>query len=186
MSVLLTGSSINRVISRRDLWFPEPKIPVGHGQNLILPVLVITLRFSKFLFAMMLTYRQAGGSAGCDVAADPGPRRRSEDADPGQGSTIGGIGIVTIPAAGFASTLAVRIQLAPARDPEFKGLTERTNGFFETSLLPGRSFHSLTDFNSQLGACFSRANGRLMRSPERRPDQACRSCRQLGCAPGCA
>ena len=28
-----------------DLWFPEPRIPVGHGQVAMLPVLVMTLTY---------------------------------------------------------------------------------------------------------------------------------------------
>ena len=40
--------------------------------------------------------------------------------------------------------------LAPPRDPEFKGMVERNNGFFETSFLPGRAFASPVDFNAQL------------------------------------
>src|SRR5450756_1354299 len=65
-------------------------------------------------------------------------------------SAIGGTGKLTVEAAGFAGTLGVRIKLAPARDPEFKGLVERRNGFFETSFLPGRTFTSPFDFNAQL------------------------------------
>jgi hypothetical protein len=34
--------------------------------------------------------------------------------------------------------LATRIRLSPPRDPEFKGLVERNNGYFETLFLPGR------------------------------------------------
>jgi hypothetical protein len=47
-------------IAQCDLWFPEPRIPVGYGQNAMLSVLVITLGFSRFLTAMMLPSRQAG------------------------------------------------------------------------------------------------------------------------------
>ena len=35
--------------AQMDLWFPEPRIPVGFGQAAMLPVLVMTLTFSKFL-----------------------------------------------------------------------------------------------------------------------------------------
>ena len=37
--------------------FPEPKIPVGHGQLLMLPLLVMTLGFSRFLTATMIPSR---------------------------------------------------------------------------------------------------------------------------------
>ncbi|WP_345313067.1 hypothetical protein [Gordonia alkaliphila] len=46
--------------ARLDVWFPATRIPTGHGQTAILPVLVITLTFSKFLAAMMIPSRQAG------------------------------------------------------------------------------------------------------------------------------
>jgi hypothetical protein len=55
---------------------------------------------------------------------------------------IGGTGKLTAEAAAFAGTLATTIRLAPRRDPEFKGMVERNNGFFETSFLPGRTFTS--------------------------------------------
>ncbi|RFA11748.1 hypothetical protein B7R22_18000 [Subtercola boreus] len=68
--------------------------------------------------------------------------------------------------------MATRIRLAPARDPEFKGLVERNNGYLETSFLPGRTFVSPTDFNAQLGEWLPRANARLVRSTGRRPEEA--------------
>ena len=82
-------------------------------------------------------------------------------------SAIGGTGTVTVPAAGFAGTLGTRIQLAPARDPEFKGLVERNNGFLETPFLPGLSFSSPTDFNTQLDEWLLRANKGSFAPPAR-------------------
>ena len=46
-------------------------------------------------------------------------------------------------------TLAKTLVQLPPRDPESKGITERRNGFFETSFLPGRTFDSPADFNAQ-------------------------------------
>lgn len=159
-------------IAQCDLWFPEPRIPVGHGQNLMLPVLVITLGFSRFLCAVMLPSRQAGdllaGMWQLINALGAVPKTLIWDRE----SAIGGSGVVTVSAAGFAGTLATRIQLAPARDPEFKGLTERNNGFLETSFLPGRDFASPADFNAQLDGWLPRANSRLVRSTGRRPEEA--------------
>jgi hypothetical protein len=65
-------------------------------------------------------------------------------------AAIGGTGKPTVEAASFAGTLGVRLRLAPPRDPEFKGLVERRNGFFETSFLPGRTFTSPGDFTAQI------------------------------------
>lgn len=84
-------------------------------------------------------------------------------------SAIGGGGKVTVPAAAFAGTLATRIRLAPPRDPEFKGMVERNNGFLETSFLPGRHFISPADFNDQLTTWLAKANTRTVRSIQGRP-----------------
>ena len=43
-----------------DLWFPETRIPVPAGQQRILPVLVMTLGFSRFMSATMIPSRQSG------------------------------------------------------------------------------------------------------------------------------
>ncbi len=43
-------------------------------------------------------------------------------------------------------------------------MVERTNGYLETSFLPGRAFTSPQDFNAQLGAWLPRANQRMVRS----------------------
>jgi hypothetical protein len=85
-------------------------------------------------------------------------------------SAIGGTGKLTPVAAAFAGTLATRIRLAPPRDPEFKGMVERNNGFFETSFLPGRHFASPADFNDQLAEWLTtRANTRTVRAIRGRP-----------------
>jgi hypothetical protein len=84
-------------------------------------------------------------------------------------SAIGGTGRVSAPAAAFAGTLATQVRLAPARDPEFKGMVERHNQFLETSFLPGRSFASPADFNTQLAEWLPHANARTVRSIQGRP-----------------
>jgi hypothetical protein len=84
-------------------------------------------------------------------------------------SAIGGTGRVSVPAAAFAGTLATQIRLAPPRDPEFKGMVERHNGYLETSFLPGRSFASPADFNAQLTEWLVQANTRTVRSIQGRP-----------------
>ncbi len=155
--------------AQMDLWFPEPRIPVGFGQAAMLPVLVMTLTFSKFLAAVMLPSRQGGDlTAGMwQLIAQVGAVSKTLVWD--RESAIGGKGKVTQLAAAFAGTLATRVVLAPPADPEFKGMTERNNGFFETSFLPGRRFVSPADFNSQLQDWLPRANARTVRSLGGRP-----------------
>ena len=40
-----------------DLWFPEPRIPVADGTEVVLPVLVMVASFSKFITALMIPSR---------------------------------------------------------------------------------------------------------------------------------
>ncbi|MCK9930803.1 IS21 family transposase [Frankia sp. Mgl5] len=156
-------------VAQCDLWFPEPRIPVGWGQQRMLPVLVMTLGFSRFTTATMIPSRQGGDIlAGMwQLIGQIGrvPRTLVWDRE----SAIGGTGKVTAPAAAFAGTLATRIRLAPPRDPEFKGMVERTNRFLETSFLPGRTFTGPADFNTQLDGWLAQANTRRVRSIGARP-----------------
>lgn len=155
--------------AQMDLWFPEPRIPVGFGQAAMLPVLVMTLTFSRFLSAVMLPSRQAGDLlAGMwQLISQVGAVSKTLVWD--REAAIGGKGKVTQAAAAFAGTLATRVVLAPPRDPEFKGMTERNNQYLETSFLPGRAFTSPADFNAQLGDWLPRANARTVRSLGGRP-----------------
>jgi hypothetical protein len=113
-------------------------------------VLVMTLAFSRFLTATMVPSRQGGDllSGMWTLISQIGRVTKTLVWD--RESAIGGTGRVSAPAAAFAGTLATRIRLAPPRDPEFKGMVERNNGYFETSFLPGRTFASPSDFNTQL------------------------------------
>lgn len=155
--------------AQMDLWFPEPRIPVGFGQAAMLPVLVMTLTFSKFLAAVMLPSRQGGDlTAGMwQLISQIGAVSKTLVWD--REAAIGPKGKVTQLAAAFAGTLATRVVLAPPRDPEFKGMTERNNDYFETSFLPGRQFASPADFNTQLSDWLVRANTRKIRSLGGRP-----------------
>ena len=157
-------------IAQCDLWFPPVVIPIGPGQQGVLPVLAMTSGFSKMTAAVMIPSRKAG-----DILAGmweliggwgKAPRCLVWDRE----SAIGGRGKLTVEAAGFAGTLGVKIDLAPARDPEFKGMIERRNGYFESSFLPGRTFTSPHDFNAQLDQWLTeRANVRRMRVIRARP-----------------
>jgi hypothetical protein len=156
-------------VAQCDLWFPETAVPVDARQVRILPVLVVTLAFSRFLSATMIPSRQAGDilSGMWLLISQLGrvPKTLVWDRE----SAIGGTGRVSVAAAAFAGTLATRIRLAPPRDPEFKGMVERNNGFFETSFLPGRAFAGPADFNDQLSAWLPRANARTIRALQARP-----------------
>ncbi|WP_018252762.1 IS21 family transposase [Salinispora mooreana] len=152
-------------VAQCDLWFPPQPIPVGGGAERILPVLAMTCGYSRVTDAVMIPSRKAGDIlAGMwEIVAGWGacPRTLVWDRE----AAIGGTGKLTTEAAAFAGTIGVRIRLAPPRDPEFKGLVERRNGFFETSFLPGRVFTSPFDFNVQISDWLvQRANTRVLRA----------------------
>ena len=156
-------------LAQCDLWFPATKIPVGPGQERVLPVLVMMLGFSRFLSARMIPSRQGGdilsGMWGLISQLGRVPKTLVWDRE----AAIGGTGRVSAPAVAFAGTLATQIKLAPPRDPEYKGLVERANGYLETSFLPGRTFVSPADFNVQLDQWLVRANTRTVRAIGGRP-----------------
>ncbi|MFD8754652.1 IS21 family transposase [Kitasatospora sp. NPDC059577] len=156
-------------IAQCDLWFPETKVQVGAGQQGILPVLVMTLGFSRFLSAVMIPSRQGGDILSGMWSLIHGIGRVPKTLVWDREAAIGGTGKVTAPAAAFAGTLATRIKLAPPRDPEFKGMVERNNQYLETSFLPGRMFASPQDFNQQLHEWLVRANSRTVRAIQGRP-----------------
>jgi hypothetical protein len=69
----------------------------------------------------------------------------------------------------FRGTLGIAVVQCRPADPEAKGLVERANGYLETSFLPGRTFVSPADFNTQLAGWLTRANQRQHRRLGCRP-----------------
>ncbi len=64
----------------------------------------------------------------------------------------------------FRGTLATRVLICRPADPQAKGLVERLHDYLQRSFLPGRSFASPADFNTQLAGFLTRANTRQRRS----------------------
>lgn len=156
-------------IAQCDLWFPAPTIPVGAGQDRILPVLVMVSGFSRTIGAVMIPSRQGDDILSGMWALICGWGRVPKTLVWDREAAIGGTRRVSTAASAFAGTLATRIHLAPPRDPEYKGMVERANGYLETSFLPGRTFTSPADFNTQLAAWLVRANTRTVRAIGARP-----------------
>ena len=152
-----------------DLWFPPRKIPLEDGSARLLPVLVITAAHSRFITGQMIPTRKTEdlllGSWELLRQLGRVPRRLIWDNEPGMGRgqrRADGV-------AAFMGALASKLVLLPPNDPESKGLVERRNGFFETSFMPGRTFASPADFNSQFAEWLVRANARVVRTIKARP-----------------
>ena len=152
-----------------DLWFPPRKIPLEDGTTKLLPVLVITAAHSRFVTGRMILTRKTEdlllGSWELIQQLGRVPRRLIWDNEPGIGRgprRAEGV-------AAFMGTLATKLVLLPPRDPESKGVVERRNGWFETSFMPGRTFTSPADFNTQFTDWLGKANARVVRTTKAAP-----------------
>lgn len=152
-----------------DLWFPPRRIPLEDGSTKLLPVLVITAAHSRFVTGRMIPTRKTEdlllGSWELIQQLGRVPRRLIWDNEPGIGRGQRRAEGVTA----FMGTLATKLVLLPPRDPESKGVVERRNGWFETSFMPGRTFTSPGDFNTQFTDWLGKANARVVRTIKAAP-----------------
>ena len=156
-----------------DLWFPPADIGLGHGQFGRPPVLVMVAGYSRVMTAVLLPSRQApdliAGHWLLLQRLGAVPKALVWDNESAVGSWRAGQPKLTAEFEAFRGMLGVRVIQCRPRDPESKGLVERANGYLETSFLPGRSFGSPADFNTQLEAWLARANARWHRRLGCRP-----------------
>lgn len=134
-----------------DLWFPGHLVPDHGGVLRSFPVLVMVAAYSRFIAAVMIPSRVTGDLlAGMwqliSECIGGVPRTLLWDNESG----IGQRGRLAEGVAGFCGVLGTRLIQARPYDPETKGLVERANGYLGSSFLPGRTFSSPADFNTQL------------------------------------
>ncbi len=163
-------------IAQCDLWFPDIALPVGFGQArtaTALPVLVMVTGYARWLAALLLPSRAAedlfAGWWRLLEGLGAVPRVSVWDGEGAIGRRRGGVTILTEATHAFRGTLGAKVIICRPADPEAKGLVERANGYLETSFLPGRTFASPADFNTQLVDWTALVNTRRRRV--------------LGCAP---
>lgn len=129
--------------------------------------------YSRMRWAMMIASRQAAdliaGHWQLIQAIGAVPRQLVWENEGAVGCWRRGTPTLTAEFENFRGSLGIGVHLCRPRDPEAKGLTERNNGYFETSFLPGREFTGPEDFNSQFGGWLGQANARHSR--------------RIGCAP---
>lgn len=149
-----------------DLSFRPRKIPREDGTARLL--LVPTAAHSRFITELMIPTRNAEGLplASRELLQRLGrvPRRLIWHNEPGISRgrrTADGV-------AAFMGTMATTL-LLPPKDSEFQGIVERRNGWFETSFMPGRTFTSPADFNTQFADWLMRANSRVVRTTRAAP-----------------
>ncbi len=161
-------------LAQCDLWFPPVDIPVGFGQVDRPPVLVMASGYSRMLTAVMIPSRKApdliAGHWALLQAWGRVPKALVWDNESAVGSWRGGKPKLTDEFEAFRGMLGISVIQCKPGDPEAKGMVERGNGYFETSFLPGRSFLSAHDFNTQMFDWLGRT-------------AALRQHRTLGCRP---
>jgi transposase len=163
-------------IAQCDLWFPPIQLPVGFGQvrkPTQLPVLTMVCGYSRWLSALLIPTRSAADlfAGWWQLISRLGsvPRVLVWDGEGAIGRWRGGKVELTTECQAFRGTLAAKVLVCKPADPEAKGLIERAHDYLETSFLPGRSFSSPADFNTQLQQWLQIVNARTRRA--------------LGCAP---
>jgi transposase len=163
-------------IGQCDFWFPDITLPVGYGQTrtaMQLPVLTMVCGYSRWLSAVLVPSRRAEDLfAGWWQHLDrlgAVPRVLVWDGEGAVGRWRAGRSELTRDCQGFRGTLGAKVIICRPADPEAKGLIERAHDYLERSFLPGRTFASPADFNTQLQAWLGLVNQRTRRA--------------LGCAP---
>jgi transposase len=163
-------------IAQCDFWFPPIRLPVGFGQTRTaaqLPVLTMITGYARWASGLLLPTRQAGDlyAGWWRLLQQLGavPRVLVWDGEGAVGRWRARQPALTAACQGFRGVLGAKVLICKPADPEAKGIIERLHDYLERSFLPGRSFTSPTDFNTQLQAWLGMANQRRKRS--------------LGCAP---
>ncbi len=163
-------------LAQFDLWQPDIEIPVGFGQHDKFWVVVGVSGFSRLIAAWMVPSRAAhdvlGGMLHVLDQFGAVPRTAVWDQEGCIGAWRAGRQVLTRDFQAFRGTLGMSVRLCAPADPEAKGMVERTNGYFETSFLPGRCFDHVEDFNRQLTGWLRRANNRIHGTTRQRPSEA--------------
>ena len=163
-------------IAQHDFGFPDITLPVGYGQVRTatqLPVLTMATGYSRWLSGMLIPTRTAEdlftGWWEHLQALGAVPRVLVWDGEGAVGRWRGRRSELTAACQGFRGTLGAKVVILRPADPEAKGLLERAHDYLERSFLPGRTFASPADFNTQLADWLAVVNQRRRRA--------------LGCAP---
>jgi transposase len=163
-------------IAQCDFWFPPIRLPVGFGQTRTatqLPVLTMITGYARWASGLLVPTRRAedlyAGWWRLLHQLGSVPRVLVWDGEGAVGRWRARQPLLTTACQGFRGVLGVKVLICKPGDPEAKGGIERLHDYLERSFLPGRSFDSPADFNTQLQAWLQLANTRRKRS--------------LGCAP---
>lgn len=147
-----------------DLWEPKGLIPVGYGQLRRGYVVTVEVCWSRVIAGALVFSKEAPdilwGLGTCLSQFGVLPEKLVWDRE---GSIAGG-GRPTEPFAAFCGQLRVGWVILDARDPQAKGVLERSHRFLRTNFEPGRRFANELDFQDQFDNWCEKANGRVHRT----------------------
>jgi transposase len=158
-------------IAQCDFWFPPITLPAGFGQTRTasqLPVLTMITGYARWASALLVPSRRPADlyAGWWRLLHQLGavPRVLVWDGEAAVGRWRPRQPELTAACQGFRGVLGTKVLICKPADPEAKGGIERLHDYLERSFLPGRSFTSPGDFNTQLQAWLGIANRRRKRS----------------------
>lgn len=158
-------------LAQCDLWEPREHVPVGHGQRRRGWVVTCEVCWSRAI-AGTLIFRKEAPDILFGLARNLGrlgalPAKLVWDRE----SAIAAGGRPTVPFAAFCGALEVGWVILEARDPQAKGLLERSHRFMRSNFEPGRVFANHLDFQDRLDAWSEKANRRKHRTTREIPNE---------------
>jgi transposase len=157
-------------LAQFDFWYPPVSIPVGWGQERTpaqLPVLTMVSGYSRWRGAVLVPTRGEEDlfTGWWQVLEQLGavPKTLVWDGEGAVGRWRARKVELTGACQAFRGVLGASVYVCKPADPEAKGLVERFHDHLERSFLPGRSFTSPGDFNTQLAHWIDLTNTRRMR-----------------------
>jgi transposase len=147
-----------------DLWEPRGQIPVGHGQLRRGWVVTAEVCWSRVIAGSLIFSKEAPdilwGLGRCLGRLGVLAEKLVWDRE----SAIAGGGRPTEAFAAFCGQLEVGWVILDARDPQAKGVLERSHRFLRSNFEPGRRFANPADFQHQFDGWCEKANGRVHRT----------------------
>ncbi|MGB9183436.1 MAG: IS21 family transposase [Solirubrobacteraceae bacterium] len=147
-----------------DLWEPGEHVAVGHGQRRRGWVVTCEVCWSRAIAGTLIFSKEAPdilwGLARNLSRLGALPEKLVWDRE----AAIAAGGRPTEPFASFCGQLEVGWVILEARDPQAKGVLERSHRFMRTNFEPGRVFANHLDFQDRLDAWTEKANHRVHRT----------------------
>jgi len=154
-----------------DLWEPSEQVPVGHGQRRRGWVVTCEVCWSRVIAGTLVFSKEAPDIL-WGLARNLGrlgvlPEKLVWDRE----SAIGAGGRPTDAFAAFCGQLEVGWVILEPRDPQAKGLLERSHRFMRSNFEPGRVFANHLDYQDRLDAWTDKVNQRVHRTVRAVPAQ---------------